>query len=231
MLKLHGQWHWGWIYSKSLYKLTNWSENSWGGFIHIAIKKSLILLYFEMIFYQGSATALDSQEVPFHSMWHFPKWLFHLSEVKEFNIIYNLVFSSSQKFFFLLLIHYRHILDFVSQHWSLFNVGSPVYAAVSVPHTIRSGLCTFLQHQFYPLSADPPGTGASWELPCCWLADRQEVEDDQDLKNQSEPRISTDPSCSQHLPVENTDKTKPMRRKINWRYTIILTFQSEVRSV
>lgn len=205
-------------------KLTNWLEHSWGGFIHIVLK-SLILLYFEMIFYQGSATALDSQEVPFHSMWHFPKWLFHLSEMKKFSIMYHLVFSSSQNFF--LLIHYRHILGLVSQHWSLFNVGSLVYAAVSVPHTIRSSLCTFLQHQFYPLSADLPGTGASWELPCCWLGDHQEVEDYQDLMNQSEPRISTDPSCSQHLPVENTDKTKP---DINYEiYTIILTFKSEVR--
>lgn len=99
-----------WIYMESdsevgftprlfINKLTNWLANSWGGFIQIVIKKSLILLYFEMIFYQGSATALDSQEVPFHSMWHFPKWLFHLSEMKEFSIMYHLVFSSSQIFF------------------------------------------------------------------------------------------------------------------------------------
>lgn len=207
-------------------KLTNWLENSWAGFIHIVIKKSVIPLYFEMLFYQGSATALDSQEAPFHSMWHFPKWLFHLSEKKEFSIMYHLVFPSSQNFF-------RHILGLASQHWSLFNGGSPVYAAVSAPHTIRSGLCTFLQHQFCPLSADLPGTGASWELPCCWLVDLQEVEDDQDPTNQSEPRISTGPSCSQHLPVVNTDKTKPDINheiyEINWRYKVISTFKSEVR--
>lgn len=84
----------------------------------------------------------------------------------------------------------------------------PVYAVISVPHTIRSVLCTSLQLRFYPLSADPPGTRASWELPYCWQADRQEAEDDQDLMNRYGPSAPTDPSCSLNLPVENSHITE-----------------------
>ncbi len=54
-LKLHGQWHWGWIYSKSLYKmqinkLTNWFENSWEGSIILQSRSHWSCSILEMIF-------------------------------------------------------------------------------------------------------------------------------------------------------------------------------------
>ncbi len=224
MLNLHGKWQWGWIYSKTLYKQANKLISEFMRRLHSNCNQEVIdpvVFWNDLLPGFCNRPWQPGSSFPFNVT--FSKMAFHLSEMKEFSIMYHLVFSISQIFF--LLIHYRHILGLVSHYWSLFNVH--LYMLLYPFHTPSAQVFTFLQHQFYPLSADPPGTGASWELPCCWLRDHQEVEDDQDLMNQSEPRISTDPSCSQHLPVENTDKTKP---DINYEiYKIILTFKSEVR--